>query len=289
MRALAALLPIAWLLSGTAANSEDRIAELGKQRAIDSRLEWEIREASHPVLGPIRFAHLATPIVTTVGSAKVYSSAYVSCETDARTIAIELTNQRSLDDPGGLRPTAPPRLVCKSPGATPGGTVQETLDADWRINDIGDAMARGLRPWSLRSCSSIGIVQHIALPKGWTRATLPLEFEITPYARELDAIFTTCGEPSAYTAASTAQRGSASRSTQAPRETTSDGWKTARTIRSGKTDVHASPDLRSRTVAQLAPGALILVQRVEGPWWRAKSRFGFKWEGYVREDRLIAK
>jgi hypothetical protein len=290
MRALAIALPVLFLLASAPAHSEDPAASLGKQRAAGSRLEWEIREAGHPVLGPIRFAHTKSPITTPVGSAKVFSNAYVSCEKSARTIAIELTNQTAPDDPGGLRPATMPRLVCISPaGTSDAKTVQQVLEASWQVNNLGDAMARGLRPSALRACAAIGIVQDVVLPKGWARSSLPVQFEIAPYGRDLDSIFVTCGEVSAYASAAAAPRSSPSPLGEGRGEGQSSTWKTARTIASGKTNVRAGPNVHSAIVARLNPGAVILVQSTGGEWWRVKSRTGAKLEGYIREDRLVVK
>ena len=277
LRALAIALA-ALLFAGTApARAGDPVAALGKQRAIDSRLEWEIHDANHPVLGDIRFAHTRTAFVTPVGNAKVYSSAYVSCEKGAGKIAIELTNQASPTDPGGLRPAKLPRLVCIRPAGTGGArTVQQVLNASWHVNKLGDAMARGLRPSTLRACAAIGIVQDVALPKGWARSSVPLHFEITPYDRDLDSIFVTCGEMSAYAVAGTVSA-----------EPAPAAWKSARSVARGRTNVRAGPSLRSTVVAELNPGTIILVQSTGGAWWRAKPRTGAKFEGYIREDRLV--
>ncbi len=264
--------------------SEDAAAALGRQRAMDSRLEWEIHDADHPVLGAIRFAHTRTALVTPIGKAKVYSSAYVSCEKGTGTIAIELANQTAPTDPGGLRPTRMPRLVCIRPGrAGDAQTVQQVLDASWHVNQIGDAMARGLQPSMLRACAAIAIVQDVALPKGWSRSSAQLHFEITPYDRDLDSIFATCGQPSAYAAAGQVAAEPAPVAAAAP------PWKTARTVARGRSNVRAGPSLKSAVVIELNPGSLVLIQSTGGAWWRVKSRAGPKFEGYIREDRLVIK
>lgn len=288
-RALAAAFPILIFLASAPAHSEDPVAAAGKQRAAAMHLEWEIGEAGHPILGPIRFAHTKTSIATPVGTANVYSNAYVSCEKSSRTIAIELTNQITPDDPGGLPPARMPRLVCMSPAGTSGAKmVQQVLETSWQVNDLGDALARGLRPSALRACASIGIVQDVVMPEGWAPGSLPVQFEISPYARELDSIFATCGEVSAYAPAAVAPS-SASARAASRRPAIDRTWKTARTIASGRTNVRARPNLHSAVVAQLNPGAVILVQSTGGAWWRAKSRTGAKFEGYIRGDRLVVK
>ena len=291
MRRLAAAFPFLFLLASPASHSEDAAASLGEQRAAASQLTWEIRDAGHPVLGPIRFAHTTSAVVTPVGGAKVFSNVYLSCEKTARTIAIELTNQTAPDDPGGLAPATMPRLVCVSPASAGGGkTVQQVIEATWQVNALGDAMARGLRPSSLRACAALGIVENVTLPKGWARASLPVAFEISPYARELDAIFATCGEVSAYV--SRASERSPPPSGQARRSPSAVGepppaWKSARTVATGATNVRAAPNLHSAVVVRLDSGARILVLATGTEWWRAKSRTGHKFEGYIRADRLV--
>lgn len=229
-----------------------------------SRLQWDVRDGNHPVLGAVRFAHLKLPIATTVGSHRVYSNAYVSCAAESRTMAVELTNQVAPDDPGGLRAASMPRLVCTRPGG--GGSVQAVIEARWEFNGIGDAMARGLAPGTLRACSSIGIAEEVVLPEGWGPRTAPIVLEIAPGQGELDAVFSACGVP-----------------------TQRQAWKTVRTVAHGKTNVRARPTLRSNVVAQIYPGDVIFAQPTGSDWWRVKSRHGARFEGYVREDRLVVK
>src|SRR5215471_1684342 len=111
MRALATALSLALLLASALAHAESPVVAAGKQRALASRYEWDIREAGHPVLGSVHFAYLKSPVVTPVGISRLYSNVYVSCAANGRTIAFELTNQASPDDPGGLKPASPPRLI----------------------------------------------------------------------------------------------------------------------------------------------------------------------------------
>ena len=75
-----AIVFLPFVLAVLPAHSELPAAPLGKQRAASSRLEWEIRDAGHPILGNIRFAFLKTPVETPVGNAKVFSRAYRSEE-----------------------------------------------------------------------------------------------------------------------------------------------------------------------------------------------------------------
>jgi hypothetical protein len=265
------------------AQSQDLSASLGKQRAASSRLEWEIREAGHPSLGNVRFAFIKKPVETPVGNAKVFSRAYLSCQRSTGKYAIELTNTTSPDDPGGLKPSTMPRLVC-SRLAAPGDEklVQEDVFTNWEVSDIGDALARGFRAFPLRECVSIGVVQEVVLPPGWAKKSARVEFEITPYSRELDSIFVTCGEASAYAPAAPAMPATAS----AP---ATPKWRTARTTSKGKTNVRSGPTLQSAVVIELAPGAVVLVERTSGEWWRAKASKGAAFEGYIRQDRLVFK
>jgi hypothetical protein len=292
------------LAAVAAARAEDLVETLGKQRAAKSPLGWDIREAGHPVLGPVRFAFLKAPIVTPVGANKVFSNVYLSCETNARKIAIELSNSTAPDDPSGLKPHALPRLVCNDLAApNDPRLVQDDITAHWEVNSIGDALARGLSPFALRECVSIAIIQDVVLPKGWTRPDAPIEFEITPYTRELDAIFATCGEKTAYAqapAARSAPRAAppappagalSQRIETPPGPSTEEPWKQARTTSRGRTNVRAKPTLDSAVVVEIDPGDVILVQRTGTLWWRAKSRPNARkaFEGYIRQDRLVFK
>jgi uncharacterized protein YgiM (DUF1202 family) len=66
-------------------------------------------------------------------------------------------------------------------------------------------------------------------------------------------------------------------------------WRTARTTSKGKTNVRSGPTLQSAVVIELAPGAVVLVERTSGEWWRAKASKGAAFEGYIRQDRLVFK
>jgi hypothetical protein len=162
--------------------------------------------------------------------------------------------------------------------------VQDAIDAIWEVNAVGDALARGFSARKLRACAAIGIVEEVALPSGWSQRNATVQMEITPYAKALDAIFTSCGVASAY-APAVAPKVAA----PAPKAPAENAWKTARTITSGRTNVRASPDIHSPIVAHLPPGSVILVQPTGGEWWRAWSRDGAKFEGYIRDDRLVVK
>ena len=199
-------------------HAEELYITLGKQRAASSTLIWEQGESTHPVLGPITFAMIKNPILTRAGGVQVSSRAYVSCERTTRRIAIELANARGAEDTGGLKPKTMPRLVCHTTTSpTDAKLVQETIEPRWTVNDLGDAMARGFRPFPLRECVVIGVQQEIELPKGSSSSTVKVEFEITPYTRELDEVFTACGELSAYRATETAPPSWATAPTPPPR------------------------------------------------------------------------
>lgn len=284
-------------------HAQDKTVAAGKQRAAASRLEWDVREAGHPTLGNIRFAVLKTPVETQAGSAKIFSRVYLSCQKTSGKLAIELSNTTAADDPGGLRPAAMPRLVCNR--LENAKLVQEDLLADWEVSNIGDALTRGFRPFPLRECVAIGIEQEVELPKGSAQKSARIEFEITPYSRELDSVFVTCGEVSAYApgapgstsmavaapaGAPVTKTPSAPAPAPAPVPVAAAGsWQEARTISSGKTNVRSGPTLQSAVVVRLYPGAVILVQRAGDEWWRVKPSKGTAFEGYVRQDRLVTK
>lgn len=293
------------------AHAELPAAPLGKQRAASSRLQWEIRDAGHPILGNIRFAFLKTPVETPVGNAKVFSRAYFSCLKGGR-FAIELANATAPDDPKGLRPSTEPRLYCHRPiQPWDEKLVQEELLARWDVNEIGDALAQGFRPFPLRECVWIRVVQEVALPQGWAKKSARVELDILPYSRELDAIFASCGEVSAYAPAAPAvaavpapapapvasaaparppaAAAPAPVTQPKPATETSLPWQTVRVLSSGRTNVRAGPRLESAIVVELAPGAIVLVQRTGSEWWRARSSSGAAFEGYIRQDRLVFK
>lgn len=288
-------------LAGLPAHSQDLAASLGKQRAASSRLEWETRDAGHPVLGDIRFAFLKTPVETPVGNARVFSRAYFSCQKGTGRFAIELSNGAAPNDTGGLKSGVEPRLYCHRPiQPWDEKLVQEELLATWDVNSIGDALARGLRPFPLRECVSIRVVQEVVLPQGRAQKRARVEFEILPYSRELDSIFVTCGEQSAYAraapaapvkpavAAAPAAPSMPATPLTAPQETAVP-WLKARITSKGKTNVRAGPTLESAIVTQLDPGTPVLVQRTGGEWWRAKAAGRAPFEGYIRQDRLVFK
>jgi SH3 domain-containing protein len=278
--------------------AQDPLAALGMQRAAASPFQWDVGDAGHPVLGPIRFAVLRKPVATAVGDNRVSSNVYVSCERNARRIAIELSNSKAPDDPGGFSPKTMPRLTCNGVDpAMPGRATAETLHATWSVNEVGDALARGLWPSQLRQCASIGIQQEVRLPKGWPRETARIDFEITSYARALDDIFQACGEPSVYAdaapAAAVAPAAPAAPATGAPQPpvapsaaTDERPWKKARVTPKGETQLHAAPRADAEVVATLEPGTPVRVQFAGGNWWRVKPQSGVSPEGYIPRERI---
>ena len=299
-------------------------AALGKQRAAASKLEWETRDAGHPVLGNIRFAVMRQPVETAVGANKVYSRAYVSCLKGTRVLAIELTNQVGPDDKKGLRQNKDPRLVCTRP-ETPGSEklVQEDLLANWDPNELGDMLSKGFRAFPLRECVSIHVVEEVALPSGWSQKSTRVEFDIMPYTRSLDDVFVACGDVSAYEAPAEPKVAAATKTTtpakaspppktavvaaapqpkpppparvaQAPAPApvvaagpSAEGWLKARALSTGgKTNVRSQPSLGSSIVVQLDPGTPVMVEKTATEWWHAKSAAGTPWEGFIRQDRL---
>jgi hypothetical protein len=318
-------------------------AAMGRQRAAASSLEWEVREAGHPALGNIRFAYVKRAIETRVGATTVFTRAYVSCQKDKRSFAIELTNSLGPADPGGLKPSVDPRLYCQRPDN--GKVLKEEILASWEVNPkIGDVLARGLRGFPLRECAAITVQQEVVMPEGSPQKTARLEFEILPYNRELDNVFATCGERSAYgptappvavaaapPTATNAQQKAAPPKIQAPpppakpapapvvasvpppaaakpappstplpatappatappatAPADAGGWREARTVPTGKTNVRAGPSLQTPIVTELFPGAVLMVQGT-GEWYRVRPSRGNAFEGYIRQDRLVIK
>ena len=259
------------------ARAQMAVADAGKQRAAALALPWQVREAAHPVLGPIVFAMLSKPVLTAAGSGRVSSNVYVSCERSTAKMAIELAHGTRPDDPGGLKPKTMPRLTCIAPN----GGKPEEIEARWTANELGDVMARGLWPSTLRACATIGISQEVVVPAGWGVPAARVQFEIGPYARELEAVFARCGEPTAWPAQVAPPK------PVAPKPE----WITARVTSEGHTNVRAKPNVRSALVIRLDPGDIVLVQRASGDWWRAQSRPGARhaFEGYIRRDRLVVK
>lgn len=251
---------------------------LGSLPARSAALSWQVGEGAHPTLGSIRFASPKAPITTQVGGTSVSSRAYVSCVRSNNRIAIELAHATAPDDPGGLQPRTLPVLMCKRRAAGSRGLVQSELPARWAISDIGDVLARGFEPRSLRECASIRVAQDVALPRGWARDSARVEFDIDPHGRELDSIFVTCGEaPAAAPATATAPPPAVA------------AWKPARAVSTGRSNVRARPAVDSPRIVQLHPGTPVMAQPAGGGWWRVRSSSGAKFEGYIRGDRLVFK
>ena len=256
--------------------ADDLLVAISKQRAAASGIKWEVRDGEHKKLGPIKVALALTARTTDAGRDKIVSSVYVSCEKDSGRIAIELANARAAEPSGGLGPKDPPRLICI--GVARGGVEAKTeIPVRWETNELGDELARGLGPAELRRCASINILQNVVLPAGWPRATQDIAIEIAPYGRELDAVFTACGETTAYAAA-----------TEKPAEPAAApaSWQRAHTIAKGRTNVRSQGTLASSVVTQLPPNDAILVQQAPGDWWRVRPRNGSAYEGYIRRDRF---
>jgi hypothetical protein len=287
---LALCLPLA---ASLASHGDDSVAAIGKQRAGASSIEWDVRDVTHPLLGPIKAAVQRRAVATAVRNEKILSSAFVSCQKGTGKIAIELANAFESDARGGLGPTDLPRLVCSSPRSQGDGVlVKSDLAASWEIGALGDTLARGLSPTALRQCVTIEIMQNLALPPGWPQQNQRVVMELAPYSRELDAIFTACGETTAFAAEeprpppmqARVERAAPNEAQAArPAETP---WKPARTVAKGRTNVRSGPSTESTVVIQLDPGTKILVQQASGDWWRIKPRGGASFGGYVRRDRF---
>ena len=229
---------------------------------------WQTGEGAHPRLGPIRFAFIRDAVVTPVGNRSAYSLLYFSCERNTSTIAIELASAVARDDPGGLHPKVMPALLCEG---------RRPLPVRWQVNELGDALARGLPPSQVRACSSIRVVQELALPRGWERESVRVEMELRPSSPELASILHTCGADAAPAPA------------LSPSPAPAPGWRHARTVASGNTNLRERPNLHSKVVAQLPPDIMVLAQPAEGDWWLVKSPGRARFEGYIRQDRLVFK
>lgn len=255
-------------------HGEEPVVTIGKQRAARSAIAWVVHETDNAHLGPIRFAARKDALTTaTSGSEKVLSQVYVSCQLGLGIVAIELTNAAASDPAGGLRPTDMPRLVCISPGPKgDGGLVRSDLAAKWEIRPLGDVLARELLPAELRRCVAIDVLQSVALPAGSPQKSQQFAMEILPYDRALDAVFTACGETTAFAPAQKAPAG-------AP-------WQPARTVAKGRTNVRAAASLDAGLVVKLDPGTKVLVRPAANAWWEVKLRNGKGSLGYIRDSRL---
>lgn len=285
----------------------DLVMAAGMQRAEESELHWTVRDGTHPKLGPIKVAISLDAHISYIGTAKIVSTVYISCEKKTGKIAIELTNARAIDLGSGLKPKETPRLSClgvASPGAMPPRTE---IPVKWEMNDLGDMLARDLSPATLRACPAIEVHENILVPPALGKDNQEIAIEIAPYARELDEIFNACGEASVYASAPAPAPAPTSgpatttapttppatppatppptpASTPAPAAEAS--YLRAHTVTHGRTNVRRSPDLSSPVIAQLPPGVRILVQESVDDWWHVKSPAGATFEGYVRRDRF---
>lgn len=279
--AAACLVPLA------AFGADDVGPTLGKERAAASRTQWEAREATHPKLGKVRAAATIGAVETRAGDATVLTRAMVSCDPGTRRMAIELANDVGSQEPGtrsqGLAPAAMPVLLCSRPIAPwDAKLVQEELSASWEVDkESGAALARNLRPFPLHECVVIRAEQAVMLPDG---KQARVDFEILPYGRELDSIFTACGERSAYEPAE-APRVAQAKPPDAKAKA-EPAWRRARVVGAGKTNVRAGPSLQSAVVAQVPAGSAVMVQATQSEWWRAKATRGGGFSGYIRQDRL---
>jgi hypothetical protein len=310
----------------------DPAAALGKQRAASSRHSWDMKDSVHRALGQLRSATLRNPLETTVGSSKIYTRVYFSCEKAGKTFSMELTNGASASDPTGFKPGNEPRLYCSRPiQPFDEKLVQEELLAHWETGKAGESLTWGLRPFPLRECVSIRVVQEITLPDGWAQKNAKVEFDLMPYSREIDSVFAACGEQSAYAPETPAPPPVAAATTAplaalkfapppaaaakpvapaaapklaatpppapapppaaptAPTEQAAGTWQRARTSFTGKTNVRGGPTLQSPIIKELHPGSVVMVQKADNDWWKARPSSGPAFDGYIREDRLVFK
>jgi hypothetical protein len=278
-------------------------------RATESDLHWRVRDGTHPKMGPIKVAISLDAHTIYFGTEKIFSTLYLSCEKKTGRIAIEVTNSRREDVEGGLKLKESPRLNClevAGPGALPPRTE---IAAKWEANDLGDVLARGLPPSELRACPSIEVREKILLPPVFEREFEEVAIQIPNYAPAPDAIFTACGELSAYppegvlaaatpppvaavpppakaTAPVVKATPQAAPSPPPPAPVADTGWKRAHTVSKGRSNIRKAPDINSPVVAQLPPGVRILVQSSDDDWWHVKSPSGATYDGYIRHDRF---
>ena len=270
-------------LSSLAAAAQDAVTAIGKERANASGVEWDVKDVTHPKLGPIRFASRKVALATPVGNEKIVSQAYVSCQRSVGRIAIELSNAAMSNLAGGLSPKEMPRLTCYSPNPRGGGLAMAELALKWEISELGDTLARGIAAADLRRCVSIDVLQNLALPLGWPYASQQVAMEILPFSRAMDEVLVACGAKPAYASAPPAAPAPPSQ----PEPAAADAWRRARTIAAGRTNIRSAPAVSSRLAGQLPPGSPILAQPASGDWWKVKPRSGAGFAGYIREDRLV--
>ena len=253
------------------------VAAIPRAYAID----WDVRDVEHPVMGAIKVAVPTTGVVTPVNDLRIVSAAFVSCEKGTRRIAIELANSLESNPQGGLMPAEPPRLVC-NPEAVRGAPVRGSeIPVTWKTNELGDGLARGLDPAALSRCGALDIVQVIGLPANAAVKTQRLSMVLMPSGPGVSQVFAACGPPSATPAPATPAPAAPPVAAAVP-----PGWRVARTVANGKTNVRSAPALDAPVSAQLPPNARILVQKATGPWWKVRPTKGSTFAGYIREDRF---
>ena len=81
-----------------------------------------------------------------------------------------------------------PKLFCNPRSTAPRSEIQAT----WFVSEIGDAMARGFAPSTMRRCASIDVEQDLALPRGWGVESKRVNIELIPYKKELDEVLAVC-------------------------------------------------------------------------------------------------
>ena len=281
------------LATQAALAADEAVVALGKQRAAAAAAKWDVRDLAHPAMGSIKAGIWLNAQSTDAGRDRIVTSVYVSCQKVADRIAIELANAPAGNPRGGVGPMDLPQLTCV--GVKPDGSPQRTeIPASWEIDDFGDALSRNMRPAALRACASVEVVQNVALPPGWPRESQRISLAFSPYSRDLDDVFTQCGEPSAYpaeqVAAAPVAKGPLPAAKAAPAAkapAAAAAWKRARTVGKGKTNVRASGGLEGALVTQLPPGMPVLVQPAAGDWWHVRPRSGEAYQGYVRRDRFV--
>jgi hypothetical protein len=273
-RGLSIVLLCACCVAAVPSRGQDPAAAIGRQRAAASTVEWEVKDIDHPALGPIRFASRKAAAATAVGSQKIVTQLYVSCQKRTGNIAMELSNAPESNPAGGLAPREIPRLTCYSPAPGGGGRLVEAeIHAKWEVNNLGDALARGLAPRELRRCVSIDVLQDLVLPPGWERGSQQVLTEILPYGPALEAVFAACGEAKAPLAAKPSPGAGQ--------------WKPARSTMKGRTNLRAAASVDSPLAGQLNPGTRLLVQEASADWWKVKPRSGTAFAGFVRKDRVV--
>jgi len=284
-----------------------------------SPLLWEIRDGTHPKLGPIRVAVPSTSIVTPVGKEKIMSLVFFSCERSKGEIAIELANAAESDTKGGLFPKQMPKLFCDPRSTAPRTEIAST----WFVSELGDALTRGLAPSVFRRCAAVQIVQDLALPRGWSGETKHIEIEVIPYKKEIDEVLATCAEgprlaaqaptaPPPKTAAAPApaqltppapakapaaaapkvasaeppKTSPAPSSASSPVASSDAPWRSAHTLASSRSNIRSSPSIDSSVVTTLEAGVSVLVQPAGSDWWRVRTHLTNPPLGFIRQDRL---